>query len=52
MLNFVEIRDNEKKIQHFFLNLKSKVYPQDFSTNELEDDFLSDLATFKYFLIF
>ena len=42
---FYKNRDSEK-VFHFFPNFKSKVCSQDFSTNELEVDFLSDLVIF------
>ena len=46
ILNFDKNRDNEK-VFHFFPNFKSKVCSQDFSKNEQEVDFLSDLVIFK-----
>ena len=48
ILNFDNNSDNEKFF-HFFPNFKSKVCSQDFSKNELDVDFLSDLVIFKYF---
>lgn len=44
ILTFDKNRDNEKIFKSFFPNFKSKVCSQDFSTNELEVDFTSDLV--------
>ena len=45
-LEFSENRDKGKIFEFFFPNFKSKVCSQDFSANELEVDFLSDLVIF------
>ena len=48
ILNFDKNRDNGN-VFHFFPNFKSKVCSQDFTTNKLGVDFLSDLIIFYYY---
>ena len=47
ILNFDKNRDNGKVFRFFFPDFKSKACSPDFSTNELDVDFLSDLVISK-----